>query len=216
MTNPYVTISEKYNRPESVLDLHRFARDLAKLLKGKFVEQKTDDINERYVSIEIDGAVLSLTKGWKKSELEKITVNIRPRDLRLDHNDTPRGQEYKTPEATVSTDRPLDKIVADITRRVIEPGKAPIAKLHEHAATCAQQRDDLETTAARLRKDYPLLQVNIKTGERFSAQLYRNSNDEPYLSGNVRSDGSVSIDRIGSLTAKQFERVMAALYPRKK
>lgn len=215
--SPYVTTIEKYNRPEQVLDLHRFAADVCKLLKGKIVQQKHDEIvNERYVSIEIDGAVLGLTKGWKRSELDKVTVNIGPLGLKLAYNDTPRGPEYKTPEATVSTARPLDKIVADIKRRVIEPGKAPIAKLHEHAATCDQQRNSLVAVAADLRKRYPMLQVTVKDGERFSAGLYRNANDEPYLSGSVRADGSVSIDRLGSLSAEQFERVMAALYPKAK
>jgi hypothetical protein len=33
--------------------------------------------------------------------------------------------------------------------------------------------------------------------------------------GSVHADGSVSIDRLGSLTAQQFERLMAALYPAK-
>ena len=212
----YLTTETKYNRPERVLDLHRFAADLCKALGGKMIPPvKGEAKNERWTSMEIGDAIIGLTKSWKQSEVEKVSVSISPRGLSLGYNDTPRGPEYALPSATVSTARPLASIAADIKRRVIDAAAAPMAKLREHAAACNQQRDDLQTVAADLRKRHPLLAVTVKDGERFSASLYRNSNDEPYLSGTVRSDGSVSIDRLGGLTAEQFERVMTALYPKK-
>lgn len=215
MSNPFLITETKYNRDEQVLDLHAFAVALAKALKGKIIRHDADSIaNDRYVSIEIEGAILGLTKGWKKSELEKVEVRIGPIGLKLGYNDTPRGDEYKTPEASVSTGRPMDKIVADITRRVIEPGKAPIAKLHEHAATCNQQANELLATAERFRKRDPNMKITVKDGERFSAGLYRNVTGQPYLSGNIRSDGSVTLDHL-SLSAEQFERFYAAIFPKK-
>lgn len=217
MSNPYVKTETKYGREERSLDIHRFARDLAKAIGGKVIPQAPGEIiNERYASIEIDGAAIGLTGGRGRNDLEKVTVRISPLGLKLSYNDTPRGDEFKTPEAKVSTARPLAAIAADIKRRVIDPGAAPIAKLREHATACVQQAADLQSTADRLRKRYPLLSVTVKDGARHSASLYRNANDEPYLSGTVQADGTVSIDRLGSLTAAQFERVMAALYPVKK
>ncbi len=209
----YIITEEKYGRSEQVLDLHSFAKDLCKALSGKLTARDKDEIaNDRYASFTLGESKIGLTKCWKKSELDKVSVTIAPANFNLSYNDTPRGPEYKTPEATVSTSRPLDKIVADIKRRVIEPSKAPIAKLREHAAACDQQRSDLRDIASNLRSRYPLLQVTVKDGERFSGKLYRNSNDEPYLSGSVHADGSVSIDRLGSLTPAQFARLMKALY----
>lgn len=210
----YISIETKYNRDERVLDLPRFAKDICKVLGGKLVPRESDQIvNDRYVAFTLgDDVLIGLTKGWKQSEIDKVTVTIAPFNLKLAYGDTPRGAEYKTPEATISTSRPLGKIAADITRRVIEPGKAPLAKLREHAATCDQQRVDLKAVADELRLKHPHLQVTVKEGERFSGSLYRNANDEPYLSGSVRADGSVSIDRLGSLTPAQFKRLMTALY----
>jgi hypothetical protein len=214
MSNPYVKTETKYGREERSLDIHRFARDLAKAIGGKVIPQAPGEIiNERYASIEIDGAAIGLTGGWGRNDLEKVAVRISPLGLKLSYNDTPRGDEFKTPEAKVSTARPLATIAADIKRRVIDPGAAPIAKLREHAAACVQQATDLRATADRLRKRYPGLSVTVKDDARHSAPFYRNDNKGPYLSGTVYPDGSASIERVGSLSPEQFARVMAALYP---
>ncbi|KRQ99267.1 hypothetical protein [Bradyrhizobium valentinum] len=210
----YVKTETKYGRPEQSLDIHRFARDLAKAIGGKVIPQKPGEIpNERYASIELDGAAISFTAGWGRNEIEKVSVRISALGLNLSYNDMPRGPEFKTPEAKVSTARPLAAIAADIKRRVIDPGKAPIEKLREHAAACDRQRTDLRATADQLRKRYPGLSVTVKDDARHSATFYRNDNKGPYLSGSVGPDGSASIERIGSLTPEQFARVMAALYP---
>jgi transcriptional antiterminator Rof (Rho-off) len=210
----YVITETKYGRDERALDLHAFARDLAKAMGGAIIPTPKGEIpNERYVQFTIDDCTVNLTKGWKKSELEKVTVSISPNGLNGHHRDIPRGDEYQLPEATVNSSRPMAALVADIKRRVIDPAQAPIAKRREFVAACDQQVDDLKACVASLQTRHPLLKVTLKDGERFSAALYRNANDEPYLSGSVHADGSVSIDRLGSLTAQQFERLMAALYP---
>jgi hypothetical protein len=46
--------------------------------------------------------------------------------------------------------------------------------------------------------------------------IYCNITGRPYLSGRVYADGTVSIDRIATLSAAIFKRVMRALYPKGK
>ena len=98
MSNPYVKTETKYGREERSLDIHRFARDLAKAIGGKVIPQTPGEIiNERYASIEIDGAAIGLTAGWRRNDLEKVTVRISPLGLKLSYNDTPRGDGIRSP-----------------------------------------------------------------------------------------------------------------------
>ena len=215
MSNAYMKTVVNYGREEQVLNLSLFVKDLCKVLGGKLSPPKDNETeSDHYRTFELGDALISVNKHWEKSKRGKVTIGIAPLNLKLAYGDTPRGPEYTTPSATVSTERPLGQIAADVKRRVIDPGKAPIAALVAHAVLCGEQRNELAATAERLRKAYPMLQVNVKDGERYSASLYRNVTGEPYLSGNVRADGSATIDRL-SLTAEQFEAVMKALYPAK-
>src|SRR5438046_6938918 len=118
----YLTTETKYNRPERVLDLHRFAADLCKALDGKMIPPvKGEAKNERWTSMEIGDAIIGLTKSWKQREVEKVSVSISPRGLSLGYKDTPSGTEYSLHGATIRKSRPHDRIATDIKRRVIDP-----------------------------------------------------------------------------------------------
>jgi hypothetical protein len=141
-----------------------------------------------------------------------VTVCIESASVKIEHNNRPSGEKYKLPRATVSATRPLGRILADIKRRVLDPSQAPLAELRAYAAQLAKQKDDLAATAERLRADHPGLSVNIKDSSTHSGTIYRNGEGGPYLSANFYADGSVSIDRLGSLSAEQFDRICRALY----
>ena len=209
----YIEVVQSYGHDERKLNVARFAADLRKALGGAPLPAKDCDTDVyRHARFALDGNEITLTSGWRRNEIDKVTVRCSPLNCKLDYNNTPRGDEYKLPEATVSAERPLQAIAADIKRRVIEPAKAPIAKRREYAATLAKQANDLASTCARLRERFPGLSVTLKNGATYSASLYHNTDAGPYLSGQVHADGSMSIDRLGSLSADQFERVMTALY----
>jgi hypothetical protein len=209
----YVTTREEYGRTVKVLDIQAFARDLAEALGARVIPPKADDCGtrERWASIAYGGCEIGLTRGWRNNEWDKVTVRIAPLDCKLTYNELPRGDEYKLPEATLTATRPMARIVADIKRRIITPADAPIQKRREYAAQLKAQANNLALTAASLRVRHPGLQVTAKEGETYSGAIYRNDGGT-YLSGRFYNDGTVSIDRLGTLTADQFARVMDALY----
>jgi hypothetical protein len=209
----YIIEREQHGRNERSVDVERFTADLAKALGGTVIPR--DQYPDRYAEFSLDDTVVTVSRGWAHREFDKVTIGIEAADVRFTYNDRPSGADYRTPKATVSVTRPLARIVADVKRRVIEPAKAPLAKLRDHAAMVAKRTSDLAATAERLRRDYPGLDVSIKNGSSYSGTLYRNRDGAPYLSGNFNADGSVNIERLGSLTADQFERLMRALYQEK-
>lgn len=209
----YITTRERFGRQERVLDVQRFTIDLADLLGGTYIKPNPDNLDrgERYASLRLDDCEIGITVNWRCGE--KVNVSIGPADLNFNARgySRPYGDEYRTPNATVSVTRPIERIAADIKRRVIEAGKAPIAKLRAHAEQLDQAAKGLVSTVDRLRKRYPALQVKVEQGATTSGSIYSNG-EGPYLNGRVYADGSVSVERLGSLTADQFDRVMRALY----
>jgi len=209
----YFIEKESYGRVERVMDVQKFAADLAKALGGTYVAPKPNDMGagERYAHIIVDDCDIGITRGWENRNSDKVTFNIAPANCTLGYNDTPRGEEYKLPRASMSVSKPMNRLVADVKRRVIDPAKAPIAKRREHAAELKRRANSLVDVAAKLRAAHPGLEVKVADGSTYSGSIYRNG-DGPYVSGSVYADGTVSIDRMGTLSPAQFDRVMRALF----
>jgi hypothetical protein len=209
----YVVTRENYGKTERVIDVQRFAADLSKALGGAPVEKGDESYRDRYARFRLaDGTIVDVTRSWHSREFDKVTISIDSASVKIEHNNRPSGDKYKLPKATVSVARPFARILADVKRRVLDPSQAPLAELRAYAAQLAQAKSDLAATAERLRKDHPGISVNIKDGSTHSGTIYRNDESGPYLSTNFYADGRVSIDRLGSLTADQFDRVCRALY----
>lgn len=113
------------------------------------------------------------------------------------------------PSITVDASRPLDKIAADVKRRVIEPAAAPLAQLREIEAALANGRAAVEAQAAKITKCYPFASVKVKTGEA-QADLYMNR--DVYLSGRLNANGSLYVDRLGTVPPERLSAVLAALF----
>jgi hypothetical protein len=103
-------------------------------------------------------------------------------------------------------------IAADVTRRVIEAAKAPLQKRRDWHAQREQSASDLQVHAERLAKQYPTsLRVKVENGAD-SASIFSHGSDDHYLAARLYPDGSVSIDRIGTLKGGQFAAVADALF----
>ena len=186
------------------LDLSAFAADLCKALDGKPIS--TND-RDGYATFKLaDGCKLSLSKGWRSTEIDKVAVHIDPPD----ELDRLRGYdlsiEYRLPASvTVSAKLSLDKIVADIKGRLITPAQAPLANLREFAKQLERDGRPLEMIGRAYAAQFPELEITVpelsdhRGSIRGSAPIY--------LLGDFYSDGCVSIERM-ELTRAQFERVV--------
>lgn len=160
-----------------------------------------------YAEIELAAMEISVSKDWNGERTGKVNVRARPPELGLDHNSSPSNRgEFALPEASVSVARPLAAIAKDITRRVIMPAAAPLAKRVEYAAAIVKRRKGVAEMAEELGR-FPGLTVRLeRSGD--SASLYAS---DPYLSGRLDSDGSVTLDRLSSLSLEKFAAVWAAI-----
>jgi hypothetical protein len=196
--------------PRKTVDLTRFVPDLAAALGGKVFRPEGYSESDQRLNIELDGFAISASQLWNDST--KVTLHINECEREWLGSNEPYGDDYKMPSIRISVDRPMKALVADIRRRLIEPAKAPAAKRREYAAKMAESKSNLATVAAALRQRFPRLEVRDPKDQVHATGLYLNSDAGPYLSGTVYSDGKVSIDRLGQLSAEQFDRLMKALY----
>jgi hypothetical protein len=196
-------------KPRRKVDLARFAPDLAKALGGKSVVENID----RY-SVEVDGFHIWIDTLW--NDATKVTLHIRDADRQWLGSNEPSGDGYRMPSIKISVDRPMERLAADIKRRLIEPAREPAEKRREYVAKLNESAANLTLTADKLRKRFPGLTVRMEKDATHSGTVYHNSSGTPYLNGRFYADGKVSIDQLGSLSAAQFERVMKAIYETKK
>ena len=189
------------------LDLPAFAVDLCKALDGKPIST-----NERdgHATFELaDGCRLSLSKGWRSTEVDKVAVHIDPPD----ELDRLRGYdlsiEHRLPASvTVSARLPLDQIVADVRDRLITPAQTPLANLRQFARQLERDGRPLETIGRAYAAQFPELEITVPE---FSDHRGSIRGSAPiYLLADFYSDGCVSIERM-ELTRAQFERVIRAL-----
>ena len=189
------------------LDLSSFAADLCKALDGKPIS--TND-RDGYATFELaDGCKLSLSKGWRSTEIDKVAVHIDPPD----ELDRLRGYdlsiEYRLPASVaVSAKLPLDQIVADIKQQLITPAQTPLANLREFAKQLERDGRPIEMIGRAYAAQFPELEITVPELSDHRGSI-RGSAPIGLL-GDFYSDGCVSIERM-ELTRAQFERVVRVL-----
>jgi len=203
----YNITKQEHGRTRHEIDLVRFTADLAKALGGRVLDAEHGEHR-----IALDGFKISLGDGWRQSERGKAILGIRELEWQWLGSDEPSGEGFRFPSIRVSVDRPLDKIAAEVKRRLITPAGPVAAARKAHAEKIATAKSDLARVAAKLRKDWPSLDVRHDADASYNGSFHRNSNGGPYLDGRFYKDGRITIDRIGTLSADQFERVLRALY----
>lgn len=196
----------EYGRTRRNFDGQRFVADLAKALGGAVVNR---EISTDIPDIDLGDYRVRVYVAWNAHG--KVSLHISERNAKWLGSDEPSGDEYRWPEISVSVDRPMTALVKDINRRLIEPAAAPLAKRREHQARIESNRGDLRKQAERLRAAHPSLDVHPLDKDQTQGGSFFNRDGSVYLNGRFYHDGRVQIDRIGSLSAEQFDRVMAAL-----
>lgn len=200
----YTTQIERYGRTESVVDLPRFAADLARELGGQ-VEPEGEYPNERQrVTVGADRLFVSANNYSAKA---RVAVSVDAADVGHGERNT-YARDHKTESATVDPNgRPIARIAADIKRRVLEASAPALARQREYAAQQRAARSDLESAVESLARAVPAVCVNV-ADDKLSASLYI---AEPYFSGRMSADGRITAERMAPLSADKLARLLELL-----
>jgi len=229
--NPYlIPAGSGYTRGEMVVDVDRFATDLATALRDERIEAQvvifdTDVAPKWRSSIDLSGAHgnggdlgLIISTGTPSARHDgkvdfSVTVRDIPQNERGNFRSTP---ENKLPTASLSTDRPLSILAKDVIRRVIEPAIAPAENLRQALVVMNDHRAELDRHIANLESRYPGLFRFKKTDDGLNAQIdpvsYTPSGprrDYFYFMGRLSHDGSVTVDRINTMSPAFFADLCA-------
>jgi hypothetical protein len=113
------------------------------------------------------------------------------------------------PEATVDVTRPLDAIVRDVKRRVVDAAQAPMAALKEQVARGEQYTASLDAVVADLRKRFPKLRIDRGDPNARSANFSFSEGGTGFF-GEIMEDGRINF-RHGWADAATAQRVFAAI-----
>lgn len=194
---------------ESVVDLPRFAKDIAKELGGR-ITTKTDypAENQSFQVVGADGKAVEvgLTSN-RYSSKGKVHVFLSAPDIKWeDRNQYDKDQ--RTESANVSPDgRPVASIAKDIKKRVIDASAAAIANQRLYAAGKQEARQGIQQVAKLLQTMVKDMTVRI-ADDKLSASFYLS---KPYISGNVSADGKVRIERMDSMSLAKFGSIVATM-----
>jgi hypothetical protein len=206
----YDTAPVRHGRRETFFDVAAFGRELCKALGGS--ELSPDTAADHYFHFQVGDAEISLSEGWHTNDCQRVHVRIMPTNFALPSGQWPRG--LILPEASVPVAWPMDRIAADIKRRVIDASPEPFAALRRRQGQITAAATTLRLHAATLSERFGNLDIRVVEGDHHVAQIYSRGN-RTYLVGRLYADGQVNIDRIDALSSEQFAAVCEILYQRK-
>lgn len=205
----YTTTRKTYgDRTETVTDVQAFARDLSKALGGgPLVPNRETYDNANFASFML-GADLVSVSGNSYGLKGRVVLRISAPDVKHDDQNF-YDKTHKTPEATVDPNaRTIERIAADIKRRVIDASQDALARQREYAKQRQVARGGLVEHVAVLRAAG--LHVR-QQGERELTASVSSGSGGHYFYGTVNSDGTVSFSSFGSLPIEKLLRVLAVI-----
>lgn len=157
--------------------------------------------------IELDGYRLAI-RGARPGPADKIEVAAWLNEASGLHY----SDRTPMPSAGMSLSKGLDAVVRDIRNRVMAKTAEPLAETRAKVERMNEARARLELAAAGIADAFPAMSVKLPPEKHAtSADLYAGPSFGTYLSGNLYADGSVTIQRLGNLNAKQARAVLAAI-----
>lgn len=210
----YITETLEYGRKRQAVDLSRFAADLTKALAKLLPTVKV----QHTPPTEYVDAHQAIMVGTDRLDLRSNSYQSKCRVIvYLDAPDVPHGdwstydKEQRTESATVNPDgRSIEAIARDINKRVIFANQPVLAKRRAYAKQQADNRATIVKHAADLKTAVPALDIRINEREQRAA-IFGGSNFAGYLTGTLHADGTVNVDRLGSISNQQFRKIVAIL-----
>lgn len=197
-------ISPTDRHPRGAIDMPRFAADLAKELGGTV--QPDGDYPHENQKIALAGGkeFLRLTAdNWKR----RVKVTVAASDIR----------EYRvgdsaqhTESATLNPDgRAIAAIARDIKRRVIDASQRALAAQRAWAAQQIEDKASVQQQSDALKAKHPALYVRVDHGG-LVASISGGATGH-YISARMEAGGRVTVERLGTVTAEQFDQIVEVL-----
>ncbi len=205
----FIATRTSYGREEKFLSIGRFAKALAPLL-GATLELAHGDEDGWMTQARLVLGDLTIFVSARGGTQARPRPELRAYPTASTQKLYNKFTVPKFPEMTVDASRPLDKIAADVKRRLIEPSAEPLAKVKELFAALAAQESSLAGNIARLRQAFPTATIRDPETNATSASFYLTTPD-CYLSGTLKQDGSLYVERLGELKPGRLDKVLAAL-----
>ncbi|MGX9432397.1 hypothetical protein [Bradyrhizobium sp. LeoA1S1] len=115
-----------------------------------------------------------------------------------------------TESASINPDgRSLAAIANDLKKRVLDANQAPLAARRAYAKAQRENRASIVKNADALKEAHPTLDIRVNEREQ-TAQIYSGASGH-YIAARMSHSGEVSIDRLGSVSAETFGRILAVL-----
>jgi hypothetical protein len=199
-SNPWVKEETRYSRPEYILDVPAFAAALAAQLGGTVEATESGFAGSARIRVGELCLYVRTEHGAKFGRVEIHSGAPEATD-KLHYSERP-----SFPSGSFDTARPLDRLAADIRRRIIEPAAEPTAKAKAKLEANNGHRAQLEAAAAELRAAFPTVQITIRDGTSVTQADVYYSRDGAHLSGRLNADGSLNVERIwGADTVQLFK-----------
>jgi hypothetical protein len=207
----YTTQVERYGRTESVVDAQAFARDLSKTLGGGALlpphPNSLASEHHSFASFPMGLNIISVRANHYGSK-GRVEVRISASDVAFDEFNR-YAKTHDTQSATVDPEaRTIERIAVDIKKRVIDASADALRLQREYASSIRANRDELGEDIKTLNASGYV--ATRRQGERDVKASVYSAGGHHYVSGYV-TNGTVSIDHIGSMSVAKFLRVVAAL-----
>lgn len=189
-------------------DLSQLANILASDLNATIQPNEFASDNDRHFNIKTDDLVIYVSrKGWG-AKADFIEVGVAPNG-RLEDNDC--NYRLGWPTISLNGTRPVEALVADIKRRVInsEATSSALLKYRENVEAKRSRENDLGRAQQRLVALPNVRFARDRGTSSWTCDFYNYGGS--YFNGRVNSDGQVTFERVGSVSMDKAERILKIL-----
>ncbi|MFC3214630.1 hypothetical protein [Novosphingobium panipatense] len=205
MTNPFISSLSVFGKTEEYLDAAKVADALAKAWGAAVGECEPGRYGLGRVIFD-SGLTVVIRSDHRKLGKIEVFACCPHLERQLDVYSRP-----KFPKASADTAKGIEKLAADLKRRVVDEANVPLAQLHGRFESQTQKRDQLQAFADALAYQVPGLRVEVPEDKTKLDATLRLNVSGLYVSGRLSASGSVSFDRIDGVGNEKALALLQAL-----
>jgi hypothetical protein len=211
----YIDTVDLGYRKETRVNAGRFAKDLAEALGGAFDADRFEGDHDKAYrgTFTLDGNRIHVSRSWNNPGKVALSIDIDVAWHAV--GSMPYVSEYrpemKLKDISVSVERPMDTIVKDVRKRLIAANFEALQLRREFYDTQVRAQSAAGHAKQDLAKRFGNL-LTLRLDEKAESGSFEVRGH--YCHGRFSADGSITIDRLGSVTAEQFAAILKAIAPK--